>query len=271
MAVTLTGIGNTLFNGPFTITVTGPMSFTVPNVAPASNATSGGGYVTPTVSAGDVFTDPVLIPFLNSGYRQLQYELANNGIETFIKDNVVFTLTPVVAVDPSVQVTLSDSGYNDGTNNYNPPQLPTDMLVPLRLWERQTGSTELWIPMQQRKDGLPGENQQQRLRYWEWRTDGLVFLGATQSEDIRVRYESFLPDVVQGTDPIQIRVATDAVAYFTAGFACQSRGSPAAAQFESMGEEASRKMKVRGVRRQQHTMHRRKPYGRSRSAYTPFF
>lgn len=215
------------------------------------------------VSTGDVFTDAVLIPFVNSAYHQVQFAMANAGVETFIKDNVVLTVPAVTAVDPSLQVVLNDT-QNQMTTVSPTPQIPTDLLVPVRIWERATGSGESFIPLVQRKDGLPSENQQTRLRYWEWRTDGMIFLGATQSNDIRIRYESVLPDVAQGTDSIQLRGAQDALAYFAAALAAKSRGSAAAGDFDAAGEEALRKILVRSVRRQQHTMHRRRPYGRRR-------
>ncbi|HUJ40844.1 MAG TPA: hypothetical protein VLW54_09880 [Candidatus Acidoferrales bacterium] len=212
------------------------------------------------VSTGDVFTDSVLIPFVNSAYHQVQFEMANSGIETFVKDNVVLTVPAVTGVDPSIQVVCNDT-QNQMTTVAPTPQLPTDMLVPVRLWERQTGSSEPFLPMYQRKDGLPSETQQERLRYWEWRTDGIIFLGATQSNDIRLRYESVLPDVAQGSDTLQLRGAQDAIAFYAAALAAQSRGSPFAGQLASAGDQALRKILVRGTRRQQHSMHRRRPYG----------
>jgi hypothetical protein len=212
------------------------------------------------VSTGDVFTDAVLIPFVNTAYHQVQFEMANHGIETFIKDNVVLTVPAVTGADPSFQVVLNDT-QNQMTTVSPTPQIPTDLLVPVRLWERQTGSSEAFLPMFLEKDGLPSETQQARLRYWEWRTDGIVMLGATQSNDIRIRYESVLPDVVQGTDTIQLRGAQDSIGFLAAALAAQSRGSPQARDFDAAGDEALRKILVRGTRRQQHAMHRRRPYG----------
>jgi hypothetical protein len=212
------------------------------------------------VSTGDVFTDTTLIPFVNTAYHQVQFEMANHGIETFLKDNVVLTVPAVTAADPSFQVVLNDT-QNQMTTVSPTPQIPTDLLVPVRLWERQTGSSEPFLPMVLRKDGLPSEDQQARLRFWEWRTDGIVMLGATQSNDIRIRYESVLSDVVQGTDTIQLRGAQDTIAFFAAALAAQSRGSPQARDFDAAGDEALRKILVRGTRRQQHAMHRRRPYG----------
>jgi hypothetical protein len=259
-AATIAGVGSGFDGAYSSVTVTSLTAFTVPNTTAAPNATGGGGYMTPGGTAGDVFTDAVLIPLLNTAYHQLQFGLANVGVETFIKDDVVLTIPPTTAVDPSLQVIVNDTANQSSTTSPTPP-LPTDLLVPLRLWERTTGSSEVFVPMVQKKDGLPSESQQVRLRYWEWRTDGLVFLGATQSNDVRMRYEVIYADIVQGSDPIQIRGAQDALAFYTAALAAKSRGSPLAADFQAAGEEAFRRMSVRAVRRQQHTMHRRKPYG----------
>ena len=219
------------------------------------------------VSTGDVFTDAVLIPFINSAYHQVQFEMANHGVETFTKDNVVLTVPAVTGIDPSIQVVLNDT-QNQMTTVSPTPQIPTDLLVPVRIWERQTGSSEPFLPMFQQKDGLPSEMQQERLRYWEWRTDGIILLGATQSNDIRLRYESVLPDVAQGSDTLQLRGAQDVIAFFAAALAAQSRGSPQAPNLAAAGTEALRKILVRGTRRQQHSMHRRRPYGwRSQSVF----
>src|SRR2546425_9273715 len=81
------------------------------------------------------FTDPVLLPYLNSAYRKVQRALANIGQETFVVDDVLIVVPAVSAVDPSVQVVVNDS-------TAPPNQLPTDLLVPEKLWERRSGSSD---------------------------------------------------------------------------------------------------------------------------------
>ena len=44
--------------------------------------------------------------------------------------------------------------------------------------------------------GLPSQPQGLDLQYWEWRADGLYFLGATQDTQIRLRYQKAFPDIV---------------------------------------------------------------------------
>ena len=67
------------------------------------------------------------------------------------------------------------------------------------------------------------------MRQWEWREDEINLIGATQSITIRVRYEKVLATLVLGTDPVQIRSATDALGYATAALAARSRSARALA------------------------------------------
>src|SRR6185437_1440647 len=102
-----------------------------------------------------------------------------------------------------------------------PNQLPSDLLVPLKLWERAAGSSDDFLEMWDLTDhgGLPSQPQGAGLQFWEWRADGLYFLGATQDRQIRLRYQKAYPDLVDATSPVLIRNAQEAIAYFTAAMA----------------------------------------------------
>src|SRR6266478_5450985 len=57
-------------------------------------------------------------------------------------------------------------------------------------------STEDFLEMVDltRHGGLPSRAQDVTLSVWEWRADGLYFLGATQDTQIRLRYLKAYPD-----------------------------------------------------------------------------
>src|SRR6185369_2304159 len=97
------------------------------------------------------------VTYANSAYRYLQDELMDNGVETFPKETELDNVLPAFdTTDPSVQVYLSFTGYNDGNQNYANPVLPVDMIIPLRLWERQHNvTTQNFTPMYPVNDGLP--------------------------------------------------------------------------------------------------------------------
>ena len=145
-------------------------------------------------AAGNLFTDAVLLPFVNSGYRKAQRALANVQSGSFLTDNVLLVVPAVGTVDPSVQVSITDA-------TAPPNQLPPDLLVPVKIWERANLSSDDFVEMVDLTDhdGLPSEPQAQALLYWEWRADGIYFLGATQDTQIRLRYQKSYPDLADAT------------------------------------------------------------------------
>src|SRR5574340_184931 len=86
-------------------------------------------------AAGAVFSDAVLMPFLNSAYRSLQRQLAEAGVSVFVSQ-IDLDMPLTNGVTPTQ---LSDASA---------PQLPTDLLVPHELWEQAAGTAGLMIPME---------------------------------------------------------------------------------------------------------------------------
>ncbi len=212
-------------------------------------------------ASGAVFTDAVLLPLLNSAYRGLQRELAENGVSVLIEQQDL-----ALAADPATGVTPAE------ISDVSSPQLPTDCLVPHMLWERATAnSSDVFAPMEKFTSGggmlnlAPGTC----LRLWEWREDKVNLIGATQDITVRMRYEKILPELTQGTDPVQIRAATDPLAFATAALAARSRGARALAQdllgaaalaTEELIERYVRPEQVKGRRRMPYSLHRRVIY-----------
>src|SRR5579872_3067472 len=105
-------------------------------------------------SQGNLFTDTLLLPYLNSAYRKAQRAVGNAGGGGFIQDDVLLVVTAVTETDPSLQVSLTDA-------TAPPNQLPTDLLVPLKLWERPNGSSDDFLEMVDlsQHGGLPSRAQ----------------------------------------------------------------------------------------------------------------
>ena len=136
-------------------------------------------------------------------------------MDTFTKETILTPVTAIPTVDPGLQVNISDTGYFDSSVNHAAPQCPTDLLNPIFMWERTTGSTENWVEMEERPDGLPSMVQSTRLKIWEWRQDALYMPGATQSEDLRLRYKGSQAQFVSPTDTLLLRGGVGPVAYKT--------------------------------------------------------
>ena len=112
---------------------------------------------------GQIFTDnpvisPFVLPMLNASIREVYRELRNIGAPTLLKDNVIISgLTPVFGAngfgepDPAVQCFLSYSGYFDGNSINNNLLLPSDLLYPEAVFERQTGTNNTFVRLEQGK------------------------------------------------------------------------------------------------------------------------
>ena len=217
---------------------------------------------------GNLFTDAVLLPYANSAYRKVQRALGNAGAGGFISDDALLVVAAVAGQDASLQVSITDASAP-------PNQLPTDLLVPVKLWERSYsaagGSSEDFAEMVDltRHGGLPSRVQDTVLSVWEWRADGLYFIGATQDRQIRLRYLKAYPDLGDTTSPVLIRNAQEAIAYSTAALAGWARGSPLAEKWDEAASDALEDLIVQAVRREQQSSRRRRPFS-SRSGYTPF-
>jgi hypothetical protein len=214
-------------------------------------------------AAGNLFTDTVLIPYANSAYRKVQRALANVGSGSFLNDDVLLVVPAVASVDASVQVSITDA-------TAPPNQLPSDLLVPLKLWERPNGSSDDFVEMTDLTEhgGLPSQPQGMNLQYWEWRADGIYFLGATQDTQVRLRYETAYPALVDGTSAVLIRDAIEPIAFFTAALAAGARGAPEAWRWDDAGSDALEDLIVRALHREQHSGRRRRPYS-WRQGYGP--
>ena len=213
---------------------------------------------------GNLFTDAVLLPYVNSAYRKLQRALGNAGGGGFLTENVTLIVPAVTTPDPSLQVSITDS-------TPPPNQLPTDLLLPSKIWERRNGSTDDFLEMVDlsQHGGLPSRVQDVTLSVWEWRADGIYFLGATQDTQIRLRYLKAYPDLTDATSPVLVRSAQEAIAYAAAALAAWSRGSPLAEKWDDAASDAIEDLINEAVRREQQSARRRRPFS-ARSGYTPF-
>jgi hypothetical protein len=189
---------------------------------------------------------------------------ANAGGGGFIQDDALLVVAAVAQTDTSLQVAITDA-------TAPPNQLPTDLLVPVKIWERRNGSTDDFLEMVDltQHGGLPSRVQDVTLNVWEWRADGIYFLGATQDTQIRLRYLKAYPDFTDATSPVLVRNSQEAIAYATAALAGWARGSPLAEKWDDAAADAIEDLVSAAVRREQQSARRRRPFS-ARSGYTPF-
>lgn len=243
-------VGALSFNGTFALTgVISSTQFTYAQVG--ANETQLGGF-SAGVGLGAVFTDPVLAAYVNSAYRAVRRALSMAGMPNFVTDDQLFVITAIGAVDPSANVPFTDASS---------PQLPVDLLEPVGIFERLNGSSDDFTPLENLTShgGLPSVPQGATLGFWEWRTDGIYFRGATNTQQIRLRYKRLLTDIVDGTSQILIPDAQDCIAFMAAAEAALARGSPLAKKWSAAGEDGLEKLIGAATRNQQNSIFRRKP------------
>lgn len=215
---------------------------------------------------GEILTNqsPALRAFCNAALGELKRKLETNGATSWIVDNFIVTpITPVNGVnglgvpDPSTQVQLSFQGYFDGKNLFKPPALPSNCLAVHQVWERQTGSNNPFTLMYQPMEGIASGNQGPCLGQFEYRGDSLWFPGATESRDLRLRYEAQIPfipmdpEVDLSTIQIPILDSVDVIAYLIAWKYASARSPEEAPPLKAAADEQIRLLINRQVRRQQ--------------------
>ena len=255
-------IGTNTFNGVFYVnTVINPTQYTYVQAGANESQSSG---LSMGVGLGAVWTDGVLMPYVNSAYRKVQRALANIGDPGFVEDDALFVVPAVSDPDPSVQVSITDA-------TAPPNQLPSNLLQPLKLWERPNGTSQDFFEMTDitNKGGLPSRLQDQVLGVWEWRSDGLFFIGAVQDTQVRMRYQAAMADLVDGSSSILIRGAQDAIAFLACGIIGGSRGNPMAKGWDDAGMDHLEDVINQNARKNQRVGTRRRPFS-SRSGWSPF-
>jgi hypothetical protein len=191
--------------------------------------------------AGNLLSDnqPYILPMLNSGYRHLQRKLVLRGYQTLKKRTILQSVLAIALLDPGAEVAISYTGYFDGVTNHATPTLPADLLMPMKLKERQSGTTQIFQQMFIANDGLPSRPQSIWLRDWIWQNDQIQMVGATQSNDLEILYAAFLPDLLLLPTPSSVLIlrSENALGYYTLGKWAESRGSALANNLFARGDE----------------------------------
>jgi len=151
--------------------------------------------------SGDILTDNAVFTLtdITAAWRRLQQMLANYGVSIFNREASFPSVPACTSTDYGVFVFIDWDEYFDGNNPQSAPVLPGDMISPLNLWERISGSTGAYTPIDQVYNGLPTVPKDTLNRRWEWRDNAIYLNGATGLTDIRLRYSGFLPDFVENT------------------------------------------------------------------------
>lgn len=201
----------------------------------------------------------------NAAWQKFQEEIANLGYSRFRREVILSNLAAKTSTDPSVQVSLDWTGYDNGTVFDPTIFLPQDFILPMFLWERQTGVNQPFSEMTQWLDGMPSIVQMGFNRIWDWYGDSIRMPGATIPMDLRISYAAYLADFVDTgspvipwyEQPVPIMRSGDALAWYIAAEFANARGDMDGTLLEQKGSAAARRIYDRDVRQKQRVNVRR--------------
>lgn len=220
-------------------------------------------------NAADILitNQPYMQQIFNTAWRRFQAFLADKGYIRMTKEVIISNLAPKTDQDPAVQVSLDWNGYDNGTVFDPTIQLPMDLILPMYIWERQTGMNAIFIDMTQWLDGLQNWPQFGLNRVWEWRGDAIFMPGTNFPTDLRIRYAAYLADFVEGSPsagpwyslqvPI-VRALDSLASYVCAEIAVSIPGLELDADaFRAAGEDSAKVIFNRDARQKQRVNVRR--------------
>ncbi len=156
--------------------------------------------------AGDILADsqPYIFPILGKIYRDLQDELISQSSEIMNKYGFLLGLEPTAFNNPRINVTVSYLGYTYGQGLVDGTiTLPPDMIKPLELWECVSGQQH-WTPMKPVSDSIASRPTTSRFGVWDFQNDTLILPGASQTNDLKIKYMCSFPDITGPDSQIMI-------------------------------------------------------------------
>ncbi len=122
--------------------------------------------------SASIYTDAKLLPLLKTAYGFLETSLEKNGIQC---KNKVTDPVPIMV----------------GVKNF---PIPDDFMWPIAMDERLKDSSDLFIPMIQRR-WTPSLLTTDKLIYWNWNFEVIEFLGANTDREVRLFYQKSFPTI----------------------------------------------------------------------------
>lgn len=209
---------------------------------------------------GDILTDTAAFTpqVINNAWRRLQEYLVDRGFSKFNEEIIFLSVPAWGATDPGVFVSFNWSQYSDGVNPWPSPVSPQDMISPLEMFERVSGSNGTYYEMDQIFNGLPtanpstGPGPRDALNHlWEWRDETIYMPGAIGDTDLRLRYAAYAPDFAYNGGwgmPVPIMRSQNSFSWYVCSEMARPRADMDAGQFDQFAMEAAEQIWNRDYR-----------------------
>ena len=188
----------------------------------------------------DLYTNEILLPYLRIANDDLSDELVDNG--------------GTVQKEVTVSLTLSIGNTT--------PVLPSNMIVPIELYEKDAGQSDDYYRFVWQRDFLPNTVPGRELRVWVWRNQQIMFIGSTADKVVRVRYYRLITDLSGINAPVELTHALNYLAYHTAALAAEHIGQnmQKAVALETVAVGKLNKLLKKEVKQNQAKPVRRRPF-----------
>lgn len=176
-----------------------------------------------------ITNQPYMQQCFNTAWRKFQAYLADKGYIRFTSEVILTNLGAKISQDPAVQPFIDWNGYDNGTTLDPTIQLPQNLILPMRLWQRVTGQFAEFSPICLWLDGMPSIPPTPYTQTAEWRGDTIYFTGFNQAIDLRVRYANYIGDFVEANglpwymQPVPVVRALDSLSLYVCAEIAMSR------------------------------------------------
>jgi len=155
---------------------------------------------------GELWNDDALMPFTQEAYKKAARALRSSEMGIFRKQSSSVAIT-------AGQTTITRSGS---------PQLPADLVRPIELRERASGSG-FYTPMNTSDGFIPSEAPAATIDIWDWFNDTIYLHACSANRDVEIQYEADLATVTDVDDVILIPDALGPLSKMVASMAARSR------------------------------------------------
>ncbi len=185
------------------------------------------------------YTDAKLLPHLKEAVGFLETTLEENDIQC--KNSISAPYTILAGVTELIS-------------------LPPDFVWPIRIEERLKGTTDLYVPLLMRA-WEPQAAKTDRLQFWVWRLDRILFLGATTDREIILYYQASFPPI-NTVDDRTYNYARPYLVAKVAAFAHEflAQNESLAKQCNDVAEANLAQVVNINTKKKQALVYRRKPY-----------
>jgi hypothetical protein len=151
------------------------------------------------------WSDIVLLPLLNKANNELALLFEREELPILLEEQ-----SPVTKVDPGDKIM---------------DEIPTDMVEPIRMWERALGSQEKWAEVNQVINIDKNFTTSNRVAEWAWRRAQIFITPPTQSREVMLDYFRTIMPLDFAGSLVEVPKAKTWLAARTAQLACLHVGN----------------------------------------------